>query len=282
MTTLNRVLSGLFDALLYPFRGLPPLVGLSVFAAVSSIGILLVFKRTSDQKALAREKTRIHAGIFEIRLMKDDPRAIFRAQSEIFWCTMRYMRLSLWPMLWVIVPMVILLAQLQFRFGYGGLAPGEPAIVRVRLAEGTPGSGSDSDRGAEPRISLAASSGVVVDGPMLWIPSLDEAHWRVRATEPGTHELTVSIGGEDYSKSVEVSSDIVRRSPVRATASLLAEIAHPVEPPLPRDAPVASIEVAYPEAQVWILGWHMHWMIAFFLLTLVFAFALRGPMRVEI
>jgi Phosphoenolpyruvate phosphomutase len=34
--------------------------------------------------------------------------------------------------------------------------------------------------------------------------------------------------------------------------------------------------VQYPEATVSLLGWRVHWMVAFFVLSIVFAFALRG------
>ena len=72
MSLLNALLRVLFDAALAPFRGLHPLVGLTVVSLLVSIGMLLVFKRTSAQDQLAAVKRRIHAGLFEIRLFNDD------------------------------------------------------------------------------------------------------------------------------------------------------------------------------------------------------------------
>jgi uncharacterized membrane protein (DUF106 family) len=63
MWTFHRALGALVDGLLYPFRTLPAIVGLTVVALIVSVGILLVFRTASDQEALAAVKRRIHAGV---------------------------------------------------------------------------------------------------------------------------------------------------------------------------------------------------------------------------
>ena len=94
---VNAALRALFDALLLPFRSLPPIVGLLVVSLVVSIGMLLVFKRTSNQARLEAVKRQIHACLFEIRLFNDDLPAILRAQVEILRHNLRYLGLSLVP-----------------------------------------------------------------------------------------------------------------------------------------------------------------------------------------
>jgi hypothetical protein len=98
MSYLNAALRLVFDLLLAPFAGGPPLLSLSLVALLVSILMLVVFKKTSNQEALAVVKRKIHAGIFEIRLFNDDLRAILRAQNEILRHNLTYLRLSLWPM----------------------------------------------------------------------------------------------------------------------------------------------------------------------------------------
>ena len=82
MSYLNSILRVVFDGILFPFRGLPPLVGLVVVSLVAAIGMLLVFKATSNQDRLAAVKRSIHGCLFEIRLFNDDLRAIMRAQAS--------------------------------------------------------------------------------------------------------------------------------------------------------------------------------------------------------
>ena len=70
----------------------------------------------------------------------------------------------------------------------------------------------------------------------------------------------------------------MRRSPFRIRG-FLNELLYPAEEPLPAGG-FESITVDYPEVDVGVLGYQTHWMIVFFVLSIVFAFILRGPMGV--
>ncbi len=83
-------------------------------------------------------------------------------------------------------------------------------------------------------------------------------------------------------KSLTVSRAVVRRSPERVAAGFWDELLYPAEAPLPSTAPFRTIRVTYPEAGVDIFGFRLHWMIPFFALSIVFAFALRGVFKVTI
>src|SRR5262245_19610550 len=129
IASLNAVLGTASDTLLRPLAGLPPLAGLALVALLTAVVMLLVVRRTSNQAALDQVKRRIHAALFEIRLFNDDLRAIFRAQAEMLRHNLTYLRLSLVPMLWMIVPFVFVIAQLQFQYGYDGFETGRPVLV---------------------------------------------------------------------------------------------------------------------------------------------------------
>jgi len=272
VTLLNRLLSDGFDLLLTPFRDLPPILTLALLALVTSIGMLVVFKATSNQEKLAAVKRLMHAGIYEIRLFRDDARTIGRAQLDILKHSLRYMGHSLPPMLWMLIPLFLIVAQLQFRFGYTGLEPGDQAIVKARLAEGA----------AVRALSLEPTAGVAVDAPMLWIPSSGEANWRIRVLAPGKHSVRITADGEPLEKIVDATEGVVRRSPVRASSAFLEQLIYPAEPPLPRAASLRSITVEYPALRVSMLGWEMHWLLAFLIFTLIFTLLLRAPLRVTI
>src|SRR6476661_10859276 len=180
-------------------------VGLTVMALVTAIAVLFVVKATSSQSRIALVKREIVAGLFEMRLFAGDPRAVLRAQAGILINNLRYLRLSLVPMLWMAVPLVLLVAQLQPFFGYVGLEPGKPAIVKLHV---------NSD--VRPEATLEAPEGIHVDGPPVWIPSAREMDWRVTPAREGAYALTVHLGGHDITKDVRVSNFVARYSPVRA------------------------------------------------------------------
>ena len=74
----------------------------------------------------------------------------------------------------------------------------------------------------------------------------------------------------------------MRLSPVRVDPGFLSQLLYPAEPPLPPGSPVRAIHVSYPEREVSVLGYGLHWMIPFFALSIAFAFALRGVFKVTI
>jgi hypothetical protein len=282
MSWLNAILRGLFDLLLRPFQTLPWWTGLTVVSFLAAIAMLSVFKATSNQKGITAVKRRIQAGLFEIRLFSDDLPAILRAQVDILRHTATYLRLSLVPMLWMIVPFVLIVAQLQFHYAYHGLDPGRTALVRVQLKEGwnrdqavAPGQPA-----TRPHVSLLAPPGIAVETPAVWIPTLREMDWRVRAVAWGDYALQVKAGERVYTKDAQVSDDVRRRSPVRIEAGFLNQLLYPAEEPLPADSPVESITLTYPDNLI-VVG-VPSWLIVFFVLSTAFAFALKKRFGVDI
>ena len=275
MSVLNAALRPAFDLLLLPFAGMPPLVGLFLVSLLVSVLMLVVFKRTSNQAALALVKRKIHAGIFEIRLFNDDLRAILRAQNEILRTNLTYLRLSLWPMLFLLPPLVLVIAQLQFHYGYQGLRPGQRALLEVDLDR-------QAATGARPRMALELPAGLRAETDAVWIPAESQLVWRLVAEREGDYELGLSLdGAERLTKTVRVTPRTVRLSPERVGAGFFSQLLYPAEPPLPA-GPVRSVRLSYPERDIDVLGHGMNWMIPFFALSILFAFALRGLFKVTI
>jgi hypothetical protein len=275
MTRVNSALGALVGVMLAPFESLPSAVGLSAVSLVAAIGMLLVFRATSNQAAIADVKRRIAAGLFEIRLFNDDLRAMFRAQGDILRHNVSYVALSLKPMVWMLVPFVLLLAQLQFYYGYDGLGLGQTAIVKVRLRESAVTS-------ATPALALTAPAGLRVETPLVWMPGEREGAWRVAADAAGDYQLAIALNGRVVNKELRVSDRVGRRAPERLERGFVNQLLYPAEAPIDSDVPIEGIYVGYPEREVNLLGWKTHWMIAFFVLSIVFAFALRKRFGVVI
>ena len=279
MSFINALLRTLIDALLYPFRELSPIVGLTVVSLLTAIGLLIVFKHTSNQKALEDVKRKIHAGLFEIRLYNDDFRAIMRAQRGILRANLTYMRYSMAPMIWTLPPLILLIAQLQFHYGYSGLTPGQEVLLKVEFSEGAYGGDE------KPPYTVTTPEGLRLDELAVWIPTLGEMAWRLTADAPGDYELEIRNGTQAVTvtatKTVSVTDSVVRRSPFKVRG-FLNELIYPAEASLPSDGTIEAITVTYAEANVDVFGFELHWMIVYFALSIVFAFILRGPFGVTI
>jgi len=270
VTILNASLDWTFDLLLSPFRQLPPIVGLSVVSLLTAAGMLLVFRATSDQRRLADVKRGIVAALFEIRLFNDDLPALFRAQAEILKQNAVYLRLSLAPMLWMMVPIALVVVQLEFHYGYAGLTPGEPVLVKAQL------------RHAAAAATLDVPREVRVSTPAVWFPATNEMMWRVTPEVAGEYVLRARIDGGTFTKTLDVTDRIVRRSPVRTAPGLLSQLMYPAERPLPDGAEVTAISVRYPSRTIRILGWELPWLVVYFGFSMAFALVLRKPLDVTL
>jgi hypothetical protein len=268
---INGALGSVFDLLLRPLAPLPPLASLAVISLVTAIIMLLVVRRTSNQRALDQVKRRIHAALFEIRLFNDDLSAIFRAQAEMLRHNLTYLRLSLAPMIWMFVPFVLVIAQLQFQYGYDGLEIGHPVLLTAHVR----GNSAESPR-------LEVPAGIRADTDAVWFPAAQDVMWRITPQAEGEHELRLHFGGQTITKTVLVSSRVARRSPERLEPGLINEILYPAEPPLPANGPVTAITIPYPERDIDVFGWRLNWLVVFFALSIVFAFALRKPFGVTL
>lgn len=271
MTSLVAVLINAFDAVARPLMALSPVWLLSLAAAVTAVPTLLVFRRLSNQERLRVTKNRIKAHILELWLFRDDVGIVLRAQGRLLALNARYIGLTLPAMVLIAPPMLVLLGVMAPWYESRPLHPGESTIVSVH---------ADAAGVLAGDIRLVAGDGVVVETPPLRIPASGEIDWRVRATKPGVHTVSVDVAGRRVDKQVTAAAGPGRVSASRSTSSISQTIAASVEPPLPAGLGLDRIDVRYPASS--IKAWGMHWLLFFFLAMVVFVFALKKPLRVEV
>jgi len=274
MRTFNFLVNRFFDGIFYPFVSLNPWVAMVVVCLLTALFMLFIYRYTSNQKGIREAKDKIKAHFLELRLFKDDFRLLMRAQGRMLRYNFVYMKHSLRPLMVMILPLIIVIVQLNFRFGFRPLQPEEKFIAVVKLSEFPPLRSMD--------ISLEAPEGLEVETPALRIESLHEMDWRLRAKEPGEFELRIWVGEELFTKRVIVSDKLSQLSTRRVSRSFFREFLYPSEPPLPSFSPVSYIEVRYPSGNLNLGGWNIHWLVVFFVLSIVFGFSLKGIFRVEI
>lgn len=272
---LNGLMRLLFDVLLWPFQQLHPMVGLTAISLACAVLMLLGYRATSNQPAVEAVKRRIAAGLFEIRLFNDDIVAILRAQGGILRNNMIYLGLNMVPMVFMIVPFVLIIAQLQFHYGYRGLEVGEQTVLQVSLAGEATGTSA-------PDVVVTMPEGLRLDSPRVWMPTRNQIAWRIAAESRGDFEVGIDVAGQHFTKEVVVSDAVVRRSPYRLQPGLVNLLLYPAEPSLPGDGALISVDVIYPARVVGLFGFETDWLIVFFILTIVMAFALKGRFGVTI
>ena len=276
MWAFNSIFGKVFDILFLPFRGLSsPWWGMLAISLLTGLLMLVIFKYTSNQSGIRRTKDRIKAHLLEMRLYNDSMRNQFKAMGGILKANFKYMSHSLKPLLVMFIPVILILIQLNFWFAYRSLEPGEAVLFKVTLKE--------SINPMETEVRLQPAPGLTIETPPLRIEEEGEVDWRISFTEAGIHTLEIVVGPERLTKTVAVAEKpLSRLSPLPLEKDFLGEVAYPTERPLEKGSAVSRIEVTYPTSGLPFLGLNLHWLIAFFGLSVVFGFSLKGLFGVEV
>lgn len=275
MWIFHSIFGKLFDVLFLPFRTLSPWVGMILVSFLTGLFMLLVFRITSNQVGIRKVKNKIKAHLLEIRLYKESLSLSLRSQGNILRYNLKYISYSAKPMLFMIIPLILIIVHLNLWFGYQSFSLKEKTLLKIKLKEGF--------NPLDLNLSIESSSGLKIETPPLRIEEEGEIDWRFRAEKKGVHDLIFILDDQKVKKKIAVAQNPLSKiSPTKVRKNFFAQVLHPGEAPLPSDMPLKSIEIAYPSKSMNLFGWHIHWIIAYFVLSIIFGFALKGILKVEI
>lgn len=275
MWVFNSIFGKIFDIIFLPFRSMSPWVAMIIVSFMTGLLMLFIFRFTSNQKEIKKVKNKIKAHLLELRLYKDSLSISLKAQGNILRCNLKYISYSAKPMLVMIIPIILILIQLNFWFGYESLAPGQKAIFKVKL--------KDNYNPLEIDLNVESSSGLTIETLPLRMDEENEINWRISAKEKGIHNLNIMLKGERITKTVAVAQKPLSKiSPIKICRNFIDELLYPVEAPIKSDMPIKSLEITYPTRSMNLFGWHIHWLIVYFALSIIFGFAFKGILKIEI
>lgn len=268
---LNALSNAVGGLLLAPLGVLPGWLSATIVAVVTGMGLLLVFKYTSNQRAIKRVKDDIKANLLALKLFKENPAVTLGAQGRIMAAALRLFLLALAPMLVMVVPVLLILGQLSLWYQARPLSVGEDALLTVTLND-------DSDPLPDVRLQPTDAIEVAI-GPVR-LPSKREVCWKIAARTPGEHRLMFQAGGQTAEKQLVVGDRLMRVSALRPGWSWSDALIYPAEPPFAADSSIRSIAVDYPTRSSWTSGadtWVVYWFVA----SMIAGFAFRGFFKVN-
>lgn len=275
MHLFNKAFGKIFEILFYPFDSMSLWLGMIFISILTGLLMLLIFRYSSNQEGIRKVKNKIKAHLLELRLYKDSLSLSLRSQGNILRSNLRYMGYSAKPMLIMIIPLILIIIQLNFWFAYDSLLPGQKTLLKVKL-----------DKKYKPldlNIVLKPSPGVNIDSPPLRMESDNEINWRLSIEKKGIHNITLSVNNHSFTKKIiAAQKQLTRISPKSVQNNFFEELMNPGESPFPKGSSVKAIEISYPKRNMNFFGWHLHWIIVYFGLSIIFGFALKGLFKVEI
>jgi len=275
MGFINLAFTRIFDLLYLPFLGLAPIWAMIVVSGVTGILMLWIFGKVSDQEAIRVMRDRIRGNLLAVRLFQHDIGVSFSCQGKIIRDSFIYLKYALIPLVIMIVPVLVIMIQMNLRFSVLPVKPGEVVYVNLKAR---------SAEAVQQGITLEAPAQVTVLDRVR-IPREAKVVWRLRAGEPGTYRLVFRVGDEAVEKSLMVGDRWGAVSAIRTGKNVLEVSLWPGEAPLGASSQLESIEVKYSELELPAMpyfGWPIHWIIYFFVISLVFGFALKDVLGVEI
>ena len=244
-------------------------VGISV---VIGLVMVVVFRYTSDQKAIRAAKDHLKAHLLALRLFQDQIPVVMRSYGRIIFATGRYLRLAFMPLLIVIVPLTFLMVQFDRYLGSTPLEAGHPFLVSARVA----------DAAALSDASLQLPDGLATTAPAVHIPAENEIVWRVVPARNGEYIVNMQASDQTFSKRVVVGSGLPRLSPVRLRGKFWERHFLFRGISAARKQFHQAIAVQYPAREIAFAGLEWNWIWLFFVLSLAAGFVFKSILGIEI
>ena len=275
MESFNSLITTLFSLLLTPLAGLKALWGLLAISIVAGIILVYIYGKISNQAALKRVKKRITAGIYESVLFRHDLPTSLRAQGGMLLGGVRYFGLAVPPLIVLLIPSLVILAQLNLRYGARSLQPGEHAVITVNLAN------EDALFSTE----LSAQDATVQVTPPLRDLDAQSISWRVdaskaQATSPAT--LALAVNGVQVNEPLFTGQQPAVLPTAQHTSPWWQLLYPGASLPQELRSQVRSITVTYPEQELSVAGITVHWLLLFVVVSIVAGLVASKAIGIEV
>ena len=248
-----------------------PLAIVVVVSLVVGLLMVVLFGYTSDQKAIGIAKDQLKAHLLAVRLYRDQIPVVMGSYGKILRGTGHYLKLAFKPLLYVIIPITLLIVQIDRYLGATPLARDAPFLLTVH-------SGSD----ALIDVTLDLPPEITMTAPPVHVPADNEIVWRLVGAKEGKYEVKVSAAGQSATKAVCVGSGLPRISTIRLRGHFWERMFSSAEPALPENSPIESISINYPDRNIEVAGYGMNWIWLFFILSMVAGFIFKELLGIQI
>jgi uncharacterized membrane protein (DUF106 family) len=248
-----------------------PLAIVVVLSLVVGLVMVVLFGYTSDQKAIGVAKDQLKAHLLAVRLYRDQIPVVMGSYGKILRGTGRYLKLAFKPLLYVIIPIILLMVQVDRYLGQTSIPVSAPFLLTVQL-----------DGGGLNDVTLDLPPEIAMTAPAVHIPAMNEMVWRLAASKEGKYEVKIAAAGQTVAKSVCVGSELARISSVRLRGQFWERMFSSAEPALPENSPIESIAIKYPDRAVEIAGYGMNWIWLFFIFSMVAGFIFKELLGIQI
>ncbi len=177
------------------------------------------------------------------------------------------------PLLYVILPITFLIVQLDRYLGSSAIQPNTTFLLTVHV--------NDSDVLNDVAVELPPE--VTMTAPPVHAPAAREVVWRLVGGKEGAYEVKIAAAGRTVTKTLNISADVVRVSPVRLRGHFWERIFSSAEPALQESSPIESVAIDYPDRNIDLFGYYeMNWIWLFFILSMIAGFIFKELLGIKV
>jgi len=272
----------LFDFLWMPLSETPSYLDILIISAISAILFLIIFKKTSNQERIKSYKNKIIGHILQIRLYKDHPSLTIRSILSIFGYNFIYLRYALVPMVFIIVPVLVISVQLNNRYGYSPVHIDKSFIIRAELDK----TAVPDVRKSIQKIGCTTSDGMVLETPPMGIVSEATVLWRAKVIDAKSpaQTFTMTMDGRPGSVTKKIISAMTKDgiSPEKTKWHLDNLFVNNAEGFIPETSSFEAVTVTYQHATYPFLLWNTDPIVLYFIWTLIFGLVFKPIIKVTI
>lgn len=256
--SINYILTLITDYILLPFQGLSKVWGLIFLSVLAGVILLLCYGKVSNQNAIRSIKRKIMAAIYESVLYRRNLRLCLKAQWKMLCSGAVYFALAVPPIIVLMIPCILMLAQMNLRYESNGLYIGEPTLLRVKL----------DNAEALNTVGLETSENVSVT-PALHDLREKEVVWRLTPQDKNPIDLKITNGSEEYKYFAVVDDVKAKHLPAHYERSWYNALLYPGLKKVPANSAISEISLAYPGVSYQFCGISWHWLVLFLIVSIL-------------
>lgn len=280
MDAVNAAMKAVFEVAWAPFSAAPLWVGLLVLGVAFGVVALIAMKYTTNQKRVARFKDRYQGHILAIKLFKDSFLVVITSLGKTLAWIGAYLGEQFKPMVVMLVPFVLLFAQMQMRLGYRPLELGKPVLLTIEV---------DAAKAPDAAVRIELPPGLEARAKPVREPSAGRLVVPIAAAAPGAHVVKLTYGGETVEKLVHAGDldGAPMVMPVRSN-DFWDRLLYPGEDSFGGASAFRRVALAYPVRPIDLFGLDLSFgselgmACVFVLITIVAAFGLKDLFGVTI
>lgn len=256
ITDLFQPVVNVINVGLSPLLTLPPFWAVFIVALGISIFITIIYKYTTNQKALKTIREETNSIRKEMKDAKGDMPKLTELNHKLLKLSSQQMKYTLRSYIFTFLPIILIFGWLQGHLAYYSIMPGEQFTTTVLFKE-------EADN-----ITLSAT-GLELLSPATQESTDKQVVWKLKG-DAGEYMLEYSFGKEIFQRDVIITEDwkYANAAPNKG---------------IPKESTVKSITVNLKPLRplgINIFGWHPGWFATYFMLTMLFTFPLRKVLKV--